>query len=810
MKIEHIKGSRLKGLGNITWTFPASPAYLLFKEQTQQQSLIELLLKLFSPQTPQGSMKLFNNISFLELVFSSDENNHCCIRQNYLKENNDFIPTSALIKDEITGQNVLFTDSSVLGEYIFDIKLQPFQLGVIVNWSDNDDLDQLRQRIDNLCQSGDEELSPLKVKACLSGAMQKLNEQKGKMALVKAKYDTLRQEWEDSRRQQEEERLLVIEINKFQEGEAILANKIDSTLKIQERLSLLNQNPDYRELRRLQTEIMNSEEEIGCAESNLAALTSDSIVDWGFLESLREECIEWADLQARVNRYDHIIQKLTDMITKHEIFLETCGYEGSNEEKERMSRLYEERNSAQEQLQNSINLQEALTNTRLQYSKEITHLQQFAEMAAITEDDQYRVERWEKQLKKWQTSKISRPIDRTLKNHLGRKSIEEKLKSRLNQFYARFHVQNSEALQNRLMKFRNQKKIVETIQEQITQLQNKIDNEEALLKIVHSRNELLNRAFFITNAADFSSWLDGWNSCNRKRLQLSHLHKKRQTLIERSKIETKTLHSFTIGFQEKLIGWNIPVTDREDVLTAIFKAAHILRTKDRAERRLSECSAKLQTMLSNRSLDDLSKKLEPLAELEKEALILDENRLASLTSWQTELSEMSSKRLLAEQHLKLLQKRPSLVALEEEIETVKKEWMSYESLLQAFNDAQNLFETSMNTWQVNYGNALKYEAAKILREFFNQREREEHQSDLDIAKSEYFAYRMAIAQLALNYNTNVPMIFSIGKMSDDQSLWNNIIEYLTDLSRSRQIILTTTNLKVIDKLKGVGWTQIAG
>ncbi|WP_088225418.1 hypothetical protein [Desulfosporosinus sp. FKB] len=810
MKIEHIKGSRLKGLGNVTWAFPASPAFLLFKDETQQKSLIELLLKLFSPQTPLGSMKLFNNTSFLELVFSGDENNRCCIRQHYLKENNDFIPTSALIKDEITGQNVSFSDSSVLGEYIFGIKLQLFQLGVIVNWSDIDDLDQLRQRIDNLCQSGDEELSPLKVKACFAGAMQKLNEQKGKMALVKAKYDTLRQDWEDTHRQQEEERLLIIEINQFQEGEAILVNKIDSINKIQERLSLLNQNQDYRELRRLQTEIINSEEEIRCAEINLAALTSNSIIEWEFLESLRNECIEWADLQAQVKRYDHIIQKLTDMITQLKIFFETCGYEGSNEERERMSSFYEERNSAQEQLNNSINYQEALQRTRLQYSEEKTHLQEFAEMTAITEDDKYRVERWEKQLKKWQTSKISRSIDHTLKNHLGRNSIEEKLRSRINRLYEKFHVQNFEEFQNRLMKFREQKENVEKIQEQLVQLQTEIDNEEVLLKIVHTRNELLNQTFFMTNVADFPAWLDGWKSCNQKRLQLSHLHKKRQSLIESSEKETNKLHSFTEGFQEKLVGWNIPVSDREDVLSAILKAAHELRAKDRAERRLSECSAKLQTMLGNRNLEGLSKKLEPLAELEKEALISDENRLATLTSWQKEQAEMHSKRLQAEQRLQLLQKRPSLVVLEEEIETVKKEWMSYESLLQAFHDAQKLFESSINTWEVNNGNALKYDAAKILREFFSQREIGEPQSALDMAKRDYFAYRMTIAQLALNYNTKVPLIFSMGKMSDDQNLWNDIIEYLTDLSRSRQIILTTTNSQVTEKLKGVGWTQIAG
>jgi len=90
------------------------------------------------------------------------------------------------------------------------------------------------------------------VRASLAGAQKRVSEQKGSMVLVKAEYDALRREWETAHRQQDEERLLLIEIKNLQENEAILSERIASAIIIQERLALLTQNPDYRELRQLQ------------------------------------------------------------------------------------------------------------------------------------------------------------------------------------------------------------------------------------------------------------------------------------------------------------------------------------------------------------------------------------------------------------------------------------------------------------------------------------------------------------------------------------------------------------------------------
>lgn len=237
MKIERINGLHLKGLGNIKWTFPAGPVFLLFKEESQQKVLAELLWELFCKQKTLDTVHPLGSSSVFEM-WVSRENHRFHIRQEYQLCDNDLLPTSDFIKDEITGENVSLADSMSLGEYIFGVNLQVVQQGVTIDWSEISDVNQLYQRIENICQSGDEKLSPQKVKASLIGAQNKVLEQKGKIALVKAEYDELRKDWENSHRQQEEERLLLIELKEFEENDAIIAEKITAAHKIKRTFNL--------------------------------------------------------------------------------------------------------------------------------------------------------------------------------------------------------------------------------------------------------------------------------------------------------------------------------------------------------------------------------------------------------------------------------------------------------------------------------------------------------------------------------------------------------------------------------------------
>ena len=433
MRIERIKSSRLAGLGDVEWTFPVGPALFFCKHSSHQRMLGELLLELFYDQKTPRTLKAESSKGLLE-VWMAGENTRFHICRDFVQQGNEFMRSSTLVTDEGTGLNVSVPENLTLGDYLFQVNLGAFRQGVVVDWPKKNEHDHLRLLVNNLRQGGDERLSLIKVRASLAGAQKKVSEQKGSMVLVKAEYDALRCEWEAAHRQQDEERLLLIEIKNLQENDAILSERIASAILMQERLALLSQNPDYRELRQLQEELTQLEERIRAVESNLTTLTSESEVDWAVIENLREECIEWASLQEQVERLAVVAQMRAEIVSGLKGSLQTCGYMGlPKDEDQRLRRAEEERDAAQGELNKLSIIKDDLESNQLIYSEEIARLQDFADMAGVTEADEIKIAQRERNLKKWQSSKIGCSLDRALRKHFSKASIGEKLASRLGQ-----------------------------------------------------------------------------------------------------------------------------------------------------------------------------------------------------------------------------------------------------------------------------------------------------------------------------------------------------------------------------------------
>lgn len=808
MRIERMKSSGLTGLGDVDWTFPVGPVLLFCEDKSHQRMLGKLLLELFYDQKTPRALKAESSKGFLE-VWVAEENIRFHIRRDFLQQVNEVYRSSILVSEEGTRQNVSLPETQTLGDYLLRVNLQDFRQGVIVDWPENNERDHLSLRVNNLRQGGEEGLSLIKVRASLAGAQKRVSEQKESMVLVKAEYEALRREWEAAHRQQDEERLLLIEIKKLQEIEAILSERIASAIIMQERLALLTQNPDYRELRQLQGELTQLEERIRAVESNLTTLTSESEVDWAVIENLREECIEWASLQENVERLAVVAKMLAGKIDELEGSLQTCGYEGlPKDEDQRLRRAEEERDAAQEKLNKLSITRVDLENTQLIYSEEIARLEGFSDMAGVTEADEVKIAQRERYLKLWQSSKIGCALDRTLRKHFRVTSIGEKLTTRLGQYYEGYHASNFEEFKSRLKDFRDQRKLVERVQIQLERLQEKVSREDILRRIVQTRTEHLKQAFLAAKVADFPAWLNGWEDYQRKKDQLALKINERQLLLEQSPMEEKRLHTCAEKLREKLGDWVKPATDRDEVLAAVFKVASQLRAKDEAEREIVSYSQRFNDLLGDRNMERLAKNLEPLADLERETLVSEDDRLAKLTAWQKDRLETRKQRAEAEQHLQYSQKFPSLTVLEKKIETVKQQWMTYEDLHSAINDAQVLLETSWQEWQAKFGKAQNNEMKWILSKISSSLAQETIQRDQTVAKRDYFAYRMAIAQLSLGSYTDAPLFFSVGDIDEGERFWVDVIEYFRKLSLTRQMILITTDPKLGEKLTGIGWSLL--
>ena len=260
--------------------------------------------------------------------------------------------------------------------------------------------------------------------------------------------------------------------------------------------------------------------------------------------------------------------------------------------------------------------------------------------------------------------------------------------------------------------------------------------------------------------------------------------------------------------REKLENWGTLATDREEVLATILKVASRLRAKEKAEKEKIEFSQRFHDLLGDRNIEHLAKILEPLADLEREICLSNEYELVELAARQKEMVET---RRQLEAASRLLQSKPkfsTFSVLEKKIEKVKRQWMDFEELQRALDDAFTLLETSCHEWQTKYGKAVNDEKRKIFSQVFSSPVPETKGKDITTDKRNYFAYRMAIAKLALYDTSEIPFIFSIGAMNEGQSFWEEITWYLRKLSLSRQVVLCTSDAKMFQKLAATGWQMV--
>ena len=807
MKIERIRSVNT-GLGEVDWTFLAGPILIFSEDRSRYRMLGDLLIKLFYeiktplPSQDQGTKGLVE-------VWMAESSAGFHIRREFIQQGDDLERFSFLEIEDETGAQVILPETTTLGEFLFRVKLQAFRQGAIVEWPESNECDTFPRLVRNLREGGDEEFSLTKVRASLVGAQKRVKEQTESMMLVKAEYDALRAEWETAYRQQEESRLRVIEIRNLREKEAILAERIITDEKIQVRLALLRQNLDYRELRQLQVELARLEGRSRESESNLTALTRESQVDWAVIESLHEECIEWAFLQEQVRQLSLKAQMRAETIKELENLLQTSGYQGlAADYVQNLRRTEEERDAAQEELVSLTNSKNELEEKQKLFSNEVAILQEYAVMAGVTDAAEIKVAQRERRLAQWQNSKIGSFFDRILQSWFAGTGIGERLSIQLIKYYHSLHVSNYKEFTIQLKKYRNQRRNVKKIQIDLDQLQEKVSREENIRRILHSRDKTLKQAFARAKAEDFTTWLNGWEDYWRKKSQLSVGLDEQQLELAKLEMKEKKMATSAAQLREKLENWGTLATDRDEVLAAVLKVASQLRVKDEAERELAEFSKRYHDLLGDRNIENLAKVLEPLADLEREIHLSKEDGLVELMARQQERVETRGQLAAAEQRLQRSSKFPALSVLEKKIEIAKQQWMAYEDLQSALDDALDLLETSSQEWQIQYGKVLNEEKQWIFSQISSSQGKRMIERDGVEAKRNYFAYRMAIAQLALHDNTELPLIWSVGEMNEGQSFREEVTGYLRKLSLSRQVVLSTSDPKLFQELAATEWQRI--
>jgi len=229
MRIERIRSMNLTGLGDVDWTFPGGSVLLFSEDRSYQRVLGYLLLELFYDLKTPLALKDQSSNGLVE-VWLTGESTRFYISIELIQKGDELERSSTLEIEDENGQPVSLPETKTVGEYLFGVRLRAFRQGAIVEWPEVKDKNDFSLLVRNLQQGGDEGLSLSKVRASMAGALKRVKEQTESMILVKAEYDALRREWEEVHRQQEEERLLLIEIRNLKEMETILAERFTAAV----------------------------------------------------------------------------------------------------------------------------------------------------------------------------------------------------------------------------------------------------------------------------------------------------------------------------------------------------------------------------------------------------------------------------------------------------------------------------------------------------------------------------------------------------------------------------------------------------
>ncbi|MDR3289058.1 MAG: hypothetical protein LBT22_06480 [Peptococcaceae bacterium] len=771
------------------WNFPGNFTPVFFENASHLKNFADLWLKVFYNL----DVKEWREKLSLELCLAEGAQRFYIRRKSVPADGGERI-TELAIEDEL-GQVVFLPEKMSLGEYLFDLSAEGFQHGGLLIWPEGKDQDFYRY-VNNLRQTGDERLSVAKVRESLVGAKKKMDEQKEGMGKAKEGYEALKSEWEAANQRQEEDRSLHIESKRLQAQRQNVSEKIKETAKIQERLDLFRQNRDYRELRRIQGELGRLEELLKEIEARLTAYTQAPQIDETMIDALRDECLEWAAFQETVDRLAREIQVRTESVRQMQTDMEASPYDAlPQDEDQRLRRLEQEKMEARQKLDRLPSVKVLLGEQEEAVREEEDKLRAMEAFSQVTADDERRLA-WEvKRLSWWRSSKISGHVDRILRDYGGRESLERRWAVRLYRFCEKYGVSDDEEFKSRLQEYDDRLSRLKKLRTGMEILWQEIGREREWREAEQSCAERLQEAYESVRVSDEADWLKGWTKYWWEKAQLELDRAELQEKSEQRRREEETLARCVEQLQEKLKGWVASAAELEEVLAAIMKVASQLRAKNEAENEWNDCNRQYHDLLGGRNMEQLMAVLEPLADLERQENIPDEERQAQVSVWHQESQEIDARCLEIEGILRRNQTLPKLSDLEGKLEEAKRLWQSYENLYHALEDAQALLERSWQEWQLKHGGNMTVEANWISSRVFSETEEEEAGLALE-SKQNYFIYRMAVSQLVVGDQAELPLFFLLEEMKEPEAFWKKILTYLRGLSRSRQVIFATADVRM--------------
>jgi hypothetical protein len=648
------------------------------------------------------------------------------------------------------------------------------------------------RKVANLRHTGDENISLAQAWDSLARAKRKVEEQEDRIREVRTAYETLKLEWETANRLQEEQRLLRIEIKNLENQKEHLNEKITYITKVRKRLAILKQNPDFRDLRQMQGELALLEEILGNTVSELAAYTSDPAVDRKMLRRLRQECMVWLRLQKKSEHLTAQVEPLHAKVDEIQNYLQLSPYLNIPDSEEHTLHQAEvERSVAQKELESFSDLDLQVKSVAEAYNKENEKLNDYIAIAQISEADERKITQIVKRLGQRSVAKTTGFVGLVRE----RTGMDKRLNSRLIRYFSQYQVADYDEFLRKKKEYQDQKALVADLKVKLEDLAEKTNREKELRLIVNSRNQLLKQACAKAKAPDFPTWLQGWAETQKNKLQLAEVLDQLNAAEEQLRANEKKMAGFSGQVRSKLSNWTLSQADVDEILETIMKVANLVRTKEEAEKEYAPLKEQYEAKLDGRSMADLEQQLEPLADLEREGFLSDEEWKANLNACLEELKSLKAQLLQAGNKLRSYRPFPVTPDLVEKLENTKLEWQTHEDLRYALEDTEDLLETSREKWQARHGDDLEARVQHMIsRTFSAPGQGAADRNNLEM-KQLYFAYRLTLTLAALEESSTpeTPLRFSVQAKQEPQEFWEDILAYFEELSLSRTVIFKTAD-----------------
>jgi len=243
---------------------------------------------------------------------------------------------------------------------------------------------------------------------------------------------------------------------------------------------------------------------------------------------------------------------------------------------------------------------------------------------------------------------------------------------------------------------------------------------------------------------EFLPWLAGWNDYLDKKSNLLKMLVDLDLKKEYLKYIEKKLTVYSDQVKEKLKHWSLAATNLDDALAVIRKVAILIRAKEEIEKERTSLQEVYKLKLGSRDIDQLALDLEPLSDLEREALITDSEREKELNTMRKKLEEKTAQLKATEQNLRRIRSVPADPELENKLEKLKRQITNYEELKSALKDTRKLLDSSLQRWKNKYGQILENKVQEIMKQKYSIQVSKNKADIVASAEQYYNAYRLAI------------------------------------------------------------------